>query len=315
LALAVAGLLMAACATQNAIPAQPPSVTLSRLPVEVDGLRLAAGIELVAAYHLTSSDRRFGGISAIESSGDGLWLLSDRARLWQAVFTLDVGSGKLRLEAWQQGAIRGDDEDQAGLDSEALALAADGALVAAFEHDDSVRRLQQMVDGSWQTERLHPGRLIEWAPPNQGIEALAIAPDGALLALSEGARAEAGVAVGARLADHACHRFGYRLAPGFSPVGAATAAADLYVLERSLSLVGGWQSRLTRQSSSAINGPAPGTLAGETLLRIDFGPLAENYEGVAVLERPGEPRLILLISDDNQSALQRTLLLVLRETG
>jgi hypothetical protein len=199
------------------------------------------------------------------------------------------------------------------LDSEALALAPDGTLFAAFEHDDSVRRLVLQPDGDWSTERLHPGRLIEGSPRNQGLEALAHLPDGTLVALSEGARTAADIARGARLSGETIQPFGYATSPGFSPVGAAARAGHLYVLERSVGVLTGWQSRLTR--SVLPESDDWGTLVGEELIRIAAGPLAENYEGVAMLDHADGSATLLLIADDNQSALQRTLLLVFRYAG
>ena len=306
------------CAAATAIPGQSPSVTISRLTDEPVGLRTAPEVELLAAYELASPDRRFGGFSAIETDGRTLWLLSDRATLWRAAFRLDRVTGALALEDWRVGELLPDEADRRALDSEALALAPDGTLYAAFEHDESVRRLRLEASGDWSTERLHEGRLIEGAPRNQGLEALARLPDGMLVAISEGARLTRDVAAGALLetvepAEASVRPFGYAVAPGFSPVGAAVAKDRLYVLERSIGLLTGWQSRLTR--TPVPPGDDWGTLVGEELIRINAGPLAENHEGVAILDDADGPATILLISDDNQSALQRTLLLVFAYAG
>ncbi len=304
----LAALVATGCTAVTAIPAQEPSVTTSRLSVDTAGLRAAPGLDLLAAYRLRSSDPRFGGFSAIETDGATLWLLSDRATLWQASLDLDARTDELGLRGWRVGALVGDAADRRPLDGEALALASDGALLAAFEHDDSLRRLRPGPDGDWHTERLHPGRLIEGAPPNEGLEALASWPDGTLLALSEGARSAPGIARGARLAGGAVEPFGYRTGEGFSPVAADAAGGRLYVLERAVGVLTGWQSRLTRTPIPSM--PIGSTLEGEEVLRINAGDLAENYEGMAILERAGERDLILLVSDDNFSVLQRTLLLV-----
>jgi hypothetical protein len=310
---AIAMLLAASCTAATAIPTQPPSVTISRLADDAAGVQSVAALELLAAYHLRSSDPRFGGFSAIETDGRSLWLLSDRAFLWHAAMTIDGRTGDLALESWTVGAILRDAADRRSLDSEALALAPDGTLMVAFEHDDSVRRLVPEASGDWSTVRLHDGRLIGNAPANQGLESLARLPDGSLLALSEGARVAPDIAAGARLGDGGIERFGYRVAPDFSPVGAAATSDHLYVLERAVGVLTGWRSRLVRTRLPAP--PLAGTLEGEELLRINAGPLAENYEGVAILERPGEDALILLVADDNQSPLQRTLLLVFSYAG
>lgn len=310
---AFAMLLVASCAAATAIPLQSPSVTVSRLADDARGLKVSPPVELLAAYGLESRDPRFGGFSALETDGRTLWLLSDRAVLWQASLTLDARDGALMLADWAVGAVLPDPGARQSLDSEALARALDGTLHAAFEHDDSVRRLVPEASGDWSTLRLHDGKLLDGSPPNQGLEALAILADGSFLALSEGARRAPDIALGARLTEAGVEQFGYRTAAGFSPVGATAAGDHLFVLERSIGILAGWQSRLTR--ARLPDPPFTGVLEGEELLRINAGPLAENYEGIAILERPGEPSLILLVADDNQSALQRTLLLVFTYAG
>jgi len=280
---------------------------------EPAGLYLSPGVELIAAYELSSGDPRFGGLSAIETDARTLWLLSDRATLWRAAITLDARTGGLVLDDWRVGAVLPDATDRRPLDSEALALAPDGTLVAAFEHDGSLRRLRLEPNGDWSTERLHAGPLVSGSPGNRGLEALARLPDGTLVALSEGARLGPDVAVGALFDGEDTLAFGYRVAPGFSPVGAAVLDGRLYVLERSIGLLAGWQARLTRNVlPPSADG---GTLEGEEVLRIDAGSLADNYEGVTLVRGPDGAAWLLLIADDNRSALQRTLLLVFAYAG
>ena len=171
------------------------------------------------------------------------------------------------------------------------------------EHESSRRVIERVTDED----------LVDGASHNAGLEALAVWPDGTLIALSEGGRSAPGAAAGVTLEDGVASPFGYALGDGFSPVGAATAAGRVYVLERAVSVLGGWRSRLTVSPVEAM--PINGTLEGEAILTISASPLGENYEGVALLKREGEGRLILLVADDNQSPLQRSLLLVLVEDG
>jgi hypothetical protein len=309
--LVAAALLAVGCAAAPADPDQPPRVVVSRIDGDPAGIDARAGLRLLAAYELAAADPRFGGFSGFETDGRTLWLLSDRATLWQAAVELDDAGGTLRLSDWRVAGIVADAQDRGRLDSEALARSTTGDLLAAFEHDDSIRRLHRGGDGEWSTERLHDGRLLAQAPRNAGIEALAAWPDGRLVALGEGTRLRPGVALGVSLGPGGPETVGYALGDGFSPVGAASAGDDLYVLERAVGVLGGWRSRVTRSTAAA--GGSTGVIAGETILTVTAGPLAENYEGIAVLEPPTGNRLILLISDDNQSALQRTLLLVLAE--
>ena len=306
-------LALVGCTARSAIPPDTRSVTISRLASEPLGVRTTPEVELVAAFELESDDPRFGGFSGIAVDGERLWLLSDRATLWQAELDFDEASGTLGLDGWRAGTIAPDAGDRTALDSEALALAADGAPVAGFEQDGSVRRLEPDGSGGWTTRRLHDGPLFPDEPANRGLEALTELGTTAFLALSEGARTGVDLARGVRLEARRAADLTFRTTPGFSPVGAALASGWVLVLERSVGLLTGWQTRVTAIPLEAVEGADPSApLAGAELLRIGAGPLAENYEGIAGLAAADGSRSVLLIADDNQSALQRTLLLVFR---
>ena len=308
---AIVALLGAGCAAAPALPEASPDVRLTLLDLDVTGIEVGAGWRLLAAYELTSNDPRFGGFSGIETDGRTLWLLSDRASLWRATIASEPGAAPLRLTDWRVLELSRDDADRRPLDSEALSLSPSGDLLGGFEHDGSVRRLRANDDGSVSSERVTDEGLVDGGSGNAGLEALAVWPDGTLIALSEGERLRPGLAAGAIFEGGVTSPFGYALADGFSPVGAAAAGGRLYVLERAIGVLSGWRSRLTVSPLERM--PIEGTLEGEEILHISASPLGENYEGVALLEREGEGRLILLIADDNQSPLQRTLLLVLAE--
>lgn len=296
------------CVAESAIPSATPSVTISHLEGEAAGVRTAPGVELLLALELTSDDSRFGGFSGLATDGRSLWLLGDRAVLWQATLGLEELPRRLRLEDWRAGPIHPDEADRAALDSEALAHDADGALVAGFEQDGSLRRLEADGAGGWTTRRLHERALGGDAPVNRGLEAATELGDGSFLVLSEGGRQAADVALGTWLGPDGPTPVGYRTAPGFSPVGAARAHDRLLVLERSVGVLTGWQTRVTAVEPEGWAAAAP--MDGRELLRIGAGPLAENYEGITSLDVGDGSRLLLLVADDNQSPLQRSLLLV-----
>ena len=91
---------------------------------------------------------------------------------------------------------------------------------------------------------------------------------------------------------------------------AATDAAglpdgDVLVLERRFPPVG---ARLRRIDAAAL---APGArLEGRELARLEGSDTVDNMEGLAVRQGPGGATLIYLLSDDNYSPLQRTLLMM-----
>ncbi|MFN8882984.1 MAG: esterase-like activity of phytase family protein [Alphaproteobacteria bacterium] len=105
--------------------------------------------------------------------------------------------------------------------------------------------------------------------------------------------------------------------PGFHPTDAAILPdGSALVLERRFSLLGGFAARLVRAVPNALSSAREGTvLGGETILTLDDAPLpSENWEGVAVT-RFGDQTLVALMSDDNESILQRSLLLLFAWRG
>jgi hypothetical protein len=106
----------------------------------------------------------------------------------------------------------------------------------------------------------------------------------------------------------------YRAARGFRPTGMTQIPAgmaqqgDVLVLERRFTLLEGPGSRITRLRRSAIR---PGeTLEGEELAVLRQPSTADNFEGISVARGPRGETLVYILSDDNFSIWQRTLLLM-----
>jgi hypothetical protein len=84
---------------------------------------------------------------------------------------------------------------------------------------------------------------------------------------------------------------------------------DVVVLERRYVPLGIWHARLKLVSGRGVRGEAK--LIGEEILKLEAPLHVDNFEGVAVAE-DAKGTMIYVISDDNYSALQRTLLLQFR---
>ena len=147
------------------------------------------------------------------------------------------------------------------------------------------------------------------APRNKSIEALASLPDGSLLAISEGQHVGTNRVVAARVTRDAVTPCLYETAEGFEPTGADRVGNLLFVVERRLSFLGGFETRVATVDLPAVW--TPGTvLKSREIAR--FGgadPVAENYEGIAASQEAGGGYRLLLVSDDNFTSLQRSLLL------
>ncbi|MFO1073106.1 MAG: esterase-like activity of phytase family protein [Geminicoccaceae bacterium] len=312
----LAASLIASCLLLLATAAcayQPPRARpeLRATPIAAPDTRLGdtrlGEARLEGAWELRSSVREFGGISAAELRGDRLWLLSDRSHLFELPWSWPAAGQPFVLPVLARDELRL--RDGSALDAEAmLPWSGGGHLVA----DEGSGRLWPFA--------LHgvrpagPALLVPLSPGtggNLGVEALARLPDGSLLALVEGEAAD-GLHDAFRLAgDGEVVRWRYRAAAGFSPTDAAVAGDFLFVLERRVSLLGGWQARLVAIPLARLPQGEVGVLDGHEIVRVTGPELGENYEGLAVVADAGGYRL-LLVSDDNFSFLQRTRLLLLR---
>ena len=262
--------------------------------------------ELIDSYHWRSDDPTFGGISAVEVTGDGtgFFALSDRARILTGEIVRD-GDGiadvriatSLPLSQSDGGTLSRDQSD-----SEGLALLADGRLFASFEWRHGVR----MIDPA--TGRVGPlltSPLFDGMQDNSSLEALAVDAEGALYTLPERSGQVGRPFPGYRLSGETWQvAFAIPRRDAFLPVGADIGPDGLfYLLERDFVGIG-FRSRVRR---FALDGSGEVTLLETALLAHD------NLEGISVWQDTGGLRMTL-VSDDNFRSLQRTQIVEYRLT-
>ncbi len=276
---------------------------------EVDGLLWRGGLEL------RSPDPRFGGLSAllVEADGRELLALTDAGHLVAGRLTYDSDGRLSGLEDARITALRDLDgrplEGKGNQDAEALARGADGGLLVAFEVAHRLWRYPGDLarrDGRPRPLIAPPG--LSQAPINGGIEALTRLSDGGLLALTEDSKTDGGLAA-YLWRDGVWSTLAYRPHGAFRPSGATLLPdGDVLVLERAFSLLGGFRSRLVRLAQDSIQ---PGAvLEGREIARLQPPLTHDNFEAVATRRGANGETLIYLVSDDNFSALQDTLLLM-----
>lgn len=264
-------------------------------------------LRVEGAWALTSGEPAFGGISGARLAGDRLWLVSDRSRLLALDWRAPAPGRSFRLALLDLEALA--HADGAELDAEALELLpGDDRLVA----DEERGWVVYFPAGGG------PPRGEPWKPPgfaaragdNAGVEALARLPDGSLLAVGEGEEGGLDRHRAVRRTEEGDVALVYRSAPGFRPTDAAATGDHLFVLERGVSLVGGWRARIAAVPLDRLPDAPGATFAGGELAVLDGPRLGENHEALAV-EARGDGYRLLVLSDDNFLAFQRTLLLVL----
>jgi hypothetical protein len=302
-----AAAVLAAALALAACDAAPPDG-----PVQVEALAWTGdpAPAFLSGLELRSPDPAFGGLSALEVSADGARIvaLSDRG-IWLEARLMREDGRLVGLAEPRLAALRGPDgavPPFARRDSEGLAIAdpaLDGPRTVSFERMPRLARF----DAPDAPERPTPGPdEIEAAHPNEGMEALALAPDGRLLAVRERpapgeARFRAWwIAPDGAVTPTTVPQLALKMAVGadFAPDG------RLILLARTFSRALGFRYAIWR---FRVDGDA--LVDGEVLLDVAPGEAGENAEGVAVWRDAAGRTRILVVTDDNTSLMQRTLLL------
>jgi hypothetical protein len=154
-------------------------------------------------------------------------------------------------------------------------------------------------------------------PANSGLEAIAMVPDGLpeagrLAALAEragdGPTSPGFILNGSGPNGPTSGRFDYVRRDGFDVTDMAFLPdGRALVLERRFGWLSGLAIRLRLVAKGAIRSGA--RLDPEPVLTADMGEEIDNMEGLAVHLRPDGTTRVTLLSDDNFSSWQRTLLL------
>jgi hypothetical protein len=258
---------------------------------------------------LRSPDERLGGLSGllVRPDGGAFTAISDNG-YWIGANLIHDEDGNLADIAGMtitpmhapggQLLRRGVEHD-----AEALARAPEGGIFVGFERDHRLWRYEE--PGGLPVPTQEPAELGE-QPSSEGLEALTTLADNRLLALSEGLKTEGGVVGWVRDAAGRWSRLTWRTGEGFRPTGAATLPdGDVLVLERRFLPPA---ARFRRIASAEI---APGAvLEGQRIARLEGTLTVDNMEGIDALRSSDGKVLIYVVSDDNYSPLQTTLLMM-----
>ena len=266
---------------------------------------------------LQSRHKNFGGLSSLRVARDGrgFLALSDRG-YWLRGQIVYRGEQPVAIVGAELAPVLGPDgrplNRRGWYDTEALAET-DGALYVAIERVHQIVRFDHRGPGL-------PGRgqpvavpaAFRALPSNRGIECLAVPSKGmphagTLIAISERALDPAGNIRGFMLGPTG-GTFSVRRSDDFDISDCTiTPRGDLLLLERRFSWVRGVAMRIR---SVALGKLRPGALLdGPELIFADMGYQIDNMEGIAVHRAADGALVLTLLSDDNFSMLQRTLLL------
>ena len=270
------------------------------------------GIELTSPY------REFGGISALRVETDGARFLAvtDKGRWLRGSIVYD-GARPVGVADAEMAPVLGPDgrtlAARGWYDTESLAQ--DGGTVwLGIERVNRIVRLDVGRDGLLaraEPVAVPPG--IQRLPHNKGLECLEFVPrrlplGGTLIAISERGLDRDGNIQGFLLGGPNPGEFSVKRIGDFDVTDCAvTPNGDLLVLERSFSRLAGVAMRIRRVALTSI---APGaTVDGPALIEADMNYQIDNMEGLSVHRAADGALVLTLISDDNFSMIQRTILL------
>jgi hypothetical protein len=267
---------------------------------------------------LTSGFPGFGGLSGIrlDRKGQRFISFSDKGSWFtgRIVYQGNEMTGLADVEAAPMLGADGRPITARGwFDSESIAL--DGPFVyIGLERVNQVLRFD-FSEGFTQSrgEVVPMPPAVKKLPFNKGLEALAMVPKGlplagTLIALSERGLDANGNLIAFLVGGPSPGQFSVRRTDHFDISDATLlASGELLVLERKFSLVAGVGIRIRRIPLQSL---APGALVdGPVIFEADLGYEIDNMEGIDVFVTPEGDTVLTMISDDNFSIIQRTLLL------
>ncbi len=263
------------------------------------------------------SDPRFGGLSGLHVSRNGKRLIAVSDRGYRVTAKLEYAGGSLSDVAdIQIGRLKrsnGAPAKGGWHDAESLSPDGNGGFLVSFE-----RRHRIVSYGTKNGTPLadRPIRLdlpqdAATQPFNGGIEGLARLCDGRFIALSEKAKSQGNDGTRSMWIStgNSWRNAAYPAYQAFSPTGAATLPdCSVLVVERSFNVVEGVRARIVRLPANAFD---PGNEITTLELAYLAPPLSvDNMEGISVRKGDAGETLVYLVSDNNYSGYQRTLLMM-----
>lgn len=327
--LASACAMSAVLGLSSCTPAVIPPGEMLPIQVQSDVIRdlggnptLSPGLTFVGGVELSSPEPLFGAFSSIRFRDQQSFVGVFDTGYWiEGRILRDAGGRLAGLEAVRLAPLLDasgrESASKFHVDAESLALDGDRAYVG-FEQRHRVLSYGPLSD---------LGKALPSAPiafpfdldilhSNGGFESLVIAPQGseiagALVAISEKSFDDNGNIYAAIVGGPLAGEFRVRQRDDFEITDAAYLPdGDLLLLERRFSIATGVGMRLRRIEGASIRPDV--VVDGEILFEANYRSQIDNMEGLDVLPEPDGSVRLIVVSDDNHSILQRTLMLEFR---
>jgi hypothetical protein len=317
-------------ANKPAKPVQDENFVLAPASIEVKARPIASfdprdkshvrfgSLEWRSGLVLTSAFPGFGGLSALrlDPKGERFVSLSDKGS-WFTGRIIYNGREMIGLADVEAAPMLGADgrpiTARGWFDSESLAFDGEVAYVG-LERVNQVLRFdfaKGFTRARSEVVTMPPA--VKKLPFNKGLEALVFVPKGqplagTLIAMSERGLDAQGNLIAFLVGGPTPGQFSIRRTDNFDISDAVLLpSGELLVLERKFSWFTGIGIRIRRIPLASI---APGAVIdGPAIFNADLGQEVDNMEGIDAHVTPEGDTVLTMVSDDNFSLLQRTLLL------
>jgi hypothetical protein len=300
-------------------PAQAADFTLTTTPLVLNknapAQKSVGELVYLGGLVLQSPNKDFGGLSALRINEEGIALSVSDAGSWISFALVEknerlVGATGLGLAPLLD--LAGNPGTKINRDSEAVEIGATTSV--SFEGDHRIWTYHDIDPAKPETFKTaasqdwHLPAMMLW-PDNGGAEAYCtLGPDQARLLISEDAPAPQGSREAFLVSEKTELRFGFLPETGFKPtdcVGLPNSQQALILQRRFSPLSGVAASIVVADFSSIENGTI---IKGREIARFVPPLSVDNMEGISYIEHKGR-KFIYIISDDNFSGLQRSLLM------
>ncbi|WP_209007382.1 esterase-like activity of phytase family protein [Roseibium litorale] len=280
----------------------------------------------LGGMELISADRNVGGLSSLISlkGGSEFLAVTDNGLWFAATVEQDADGRPLGLSNTRYTPLIQASgkpfNGHYGSDTEAMTLDGASLLVSAEGVNRIYRFPWPLTTGKEPvTGEIKVSPAISELRSSKGMETMAMAPAGTPLAgtlvvVGERGPGDADDLPGFLLRDGKWERFTVARSDRFDATdGAFLPDGDFLLLERRFNLRDLVGMRIRRFAAADL---VPGArVTGEVLLEADYGYQIDNMEGLAVHVNEKGQTILTLLSDNNRSLLQRTLLLRFRLDG
>ena len=272
-------------------------------------LQFVGGLKLSGLHSLSAIRFLPGGERFIAVADDGQWIDGEITRDSRGRL-----SGVADVTVTPMKNANGVHAKKVAMDAESMTIK-DGRILVGFEN---MHRIDQYPlkghDGA--TAKPGPDFLIprHEMRANGGLEAMATNADGRTVVVAEKSIDSDGNLFAAIISGPGKGIFKVVKNQEFDVTDAAFLPdGDLLLLERRFSLLGGIGMRIRRISADDIH---PGAVVdGPVIMQASGLNRIDNMEGLDVIPMPDGSLHLIIISDDNDSVLQQTLMLEFRLAG